>query len=210
MISLILFLVTAVTNDVVFGYSYLQILSGDCEFQHIIFNISTFLSKHRNFSANSKTNKFVSQQLKLNWVDSVLYCKSNGMRLAKLSNEAVYDVLQQLKSYQKQELYFDGSDLIEPFHPSACTLINATESNMFNLVKTASCIEKKRKFLCEQEKIVENEKKQTARSLEENDAISEYFKRIGTYGESFILIRKQKSKESKQQQRKLLRHFVCL
>jgi hypothetical protein len=111
------------------------------------FNFLAKLSDHSE-SYSLKTEYYVSQQIEFNWVDSFLFCKSNGLKLAKnLHNEDFDKLFGELRNSNLRsgdfKLFVDGSDSLDQ---SVCSIIVDNSTNSF---RNESCTNEKHGFLCQ-------------------------------------------------------------
>lgn len=117
-----------------------------------IFNVEgfSFLSKLSDHSESYTLNTeyYVSQQIVLNWLDSFLFCKSNGLKLAKnVHNEKFDEFFRKIQKSSSRsgdlKLLVDGSDVP---NQSVCSVIVNSSTNSF---RNITCTNEKHKFLCQ-------------------------------------------------------------
>lgn len=95
------------------------------------------------FSDMNKVSKyFISKQVQWNWVDAFTFCRANGLRLVRISNEIDLNaVLASLKIYflsSDVEIIVDDSSLSEQFVASPCTVIDTEVRALEGLIKVVS------------------------------------------------------------------------
>lgn len=132
---------------------------------------------------NSQT-VYISERIRLNWVEAFLYCQANGLRLAQPKNNE--ELLAITFSYfiaypnTRDGILIDGSKVM---NNSKCLTIDTNVTNAIDLLGNVSCTQQTYKFLCESNDTVEAET--DLRPLK-NETQSRFLKLIGNKCESLI------------------------
>lgn len=90
---------------------WLTLIWANSQFQ-VKYKLNSFENFWLTFTKLSTANKsfdefYISQEIKLNWADSFLYCKSHGLKLANISVTIYDDLAQSL-----QRMYSNGNEKI--------------------------------------------------------------------------------------------------
>lgn len=134
-----------------------------------------------------KMDFYMSERIQLNWVDAFMYCKSVGMRLAKMTTEDQFSnvvagcIMKNPSS--SDEILFDGSGLSDALNSSICSSIDVNAGDTRKLIKKSSCTHEVHGFLCETDNRNDNKFVELESFTESPERSSRFLKFIGDYGE---------------------------
>lgn len=116
---------------------------------------------------------YLSQSIKYTWIGSYLFCRSNGMKLAKISDtNAEFKNFRSLvnNSETLNSFYFDLDVSFVGLSSPKCYFFDRTAAN--NPIQKIACDATKKDFLCE---AIQEEEKMSIIKRDTNSAVHEKF-----------------------------------